>query len=68
METDMAKIINAIMKSMPCDMCPYPCKAKEKSSPVNCSHHWFMVLSYMTKEPWEIVNDKLFDIFSKNDK
>lgn len=39
------KILKAISETMQCDKCPYPCKAKEKSSQANCIRHWSEVLS-----------------------
>lgn len=40
-----AKILKAISETMPCDKCPYPCKAREKSSQANCVMHWCETLS-----------------------
>lgn len=39
------KILKAISETMQCDKCPYPCKAKEKSSQANCVRHWSEILS-----------------------
>lgn len=42
-----ARIIKAISETMPCGKCPYPCKAKEKSSQANCVRHWGDILSHI---------------------
>ncbi len=39
------KILKAIVDSMACKNCPYPCKAKKNSSYANCAMHWSKILS-----------------------
>jgi len=41
---DKSLIAIAISKTMTCDLCPYPCKIKENSSPYNCEIHWKKIL------------------------
>lgn len=62
----MAKIINAISRSMTCDICPYPCKAKGKSSMANCNSHWIEILSNMEIKDREEVRDQVFKLFYKD--
>lgn len=49
-----ANILKAITHVMPCDKCPYPCKAKRNSSQANCDRHWFEMLSKVT---WGDIHD-----------
>ena len=64
--TSMAKIINAISRSMTCDICPYPCGAKQKSSIANCNSHWIEILSNMEIKDREEVRDEVFKLFCKD--
>lgn len=41
---DFAKVLTSITDIMPCDHCPYPCKAKERSSRANCDIQWKKML------------------------
>lgn len=59
----MAKIINAISRSMTCDICPYPCEAKEKSSLSNCNSHWCDILCNMEIKDRKEVHDECFRLF-----
>ena len=63
MNVDMTTIIFAVANVMSCDRCPYPCKAKEHSSPANCFYHWYDILASMEKEPVEDVKAGLFDMY-----
>ena len=40
-----ANVLNAIVNTMTCDKCPYPCEAKENSSFANCAINWSKILS-----------------------
>lgn len=50
---DTSLVAIAISKTMQCDICPYPCKCKDKSSYYNCELHWKKILDligYKTEE------------------
>lgn len=62
----MAKVINAICRSVSCDICPYPCKAKVNSSMANCITHWFDILSNIEIKDREEVCDEAFKLLYKD--
>ena len=57
----LSKIIHAITSVMPCDHCPYPCKANVNSSLANCDGHWYEMLTAVAKEPRAIVIHEIMD-------
>lgn len=41
---DLNKVVKAVTHVMPCDSCPYPCKAKLHSSQANCDMRWTEII------------------------
>ena len=55
-----ARILDAISKTMTCDKCPYPCKAKKHSSRANCVMRWSEILSEIKPDcDWKEVRFKV---------
>lgn len=58
------KILKAIVKTMICNECPYPCEAKEKSSLSNCVLRWSYILQRIdVNTDWNEVRYEVADEF-----
>ena len=47
---NMQKVLEAITKVMPCDLCPYPCSKPHAANQYSCDKKWEDILKNMTNQ------------------